>query len=50
MQKMKCSICGHIYDPASGDDDAAPGTEFIALADTWVCPVCLAGKKLFKEI
>jgi len=50
MQKMKCSICGHVYDPDTGDKDAPAGTDFQALPETWVCPVCLAGKTLFRQI
>jgi rubredoxin len=47
---MKCLICGHIYDPEKGDKDAPVGTDFSTLPETWVCPVCSASKKMFKEI
>lgn len=50
MQKMKCGICGHIYDPDTGDIDAPAGTEFSTLPDTWKCPVCLASKKMFSPV
>ena len=50
MQKMKCSICGHVYDPAVGDKDAPAGTDFEDLPQDWVCPICLAAKKFFKPI
>jgi len=50
MKKMKCSICGHVYDPELGDKDAPSGTDFQNLPETWICPVCLAKKSLFREI
>ena len=43
---MKCSICGHVYDPVLGDKDAPAGTDFQSLPEGWVCPVCLAAKPL----
>jgi len=44
-----CSVCGFVYDPAEGDLDheIAPGTEFDAIQDDWVCPVCGVGKDMF---
>ncbi|HPY61171.1 MAG TPA: rubredoxin [Methanospirillum sp.] len=50
MQKMKCSICGHVYDPDKGDKDAPAGTDFQDLPQDWVCPVCLAAKRLFQPV
>ena len=52
MTKWQCTICGYIYDPAEGDVDngIAPGTPFEKLPDSWVCPLCGAGKDLFEEI
>ncbi|ABD40956.1 Rubredoxin-type Fe(Cys)4 protein [Methanospirillum hungatei JF-1] len=50
MQKMKCSICGHVYDPVIGDKDAPAGTDFQNLPQEWVCPVCLAAKRLFRPV
>lgn len=52
MNKWQCSICGYIYDPAEGDvdDGIEPGTPFEKLPDSWVCPLCGAGKDLFEEI
>ncbi|WOX56695.1 MULTISPECIES: rubredoxin [unclassified Methanoculleus] len=47
MQKYRCSVCGHIYDPKTGDAGAPPGTAFEDLPDDWVCPVCLAKKSQF---
>lgn len=51
MKKYKCEVCGYIYDPDAGDPDSgiAPGTPFDAIPDSWVCPVCGAGKSDFIE-
>jgi len=48
--KYICKICGYVYDPAVGDPDNGikPGTSFEQLPDTWVCPVCGAGKDQFE--
>jgi rubredoxin len=52
MQKWKCTVCGWIYDPATGDPDRgiAPGTPFDSIPDTWVCPVCGATKDAFEKV
>ncbi len=52
MNTYRCTICNYIYDPAVGDPDAnvKPGTPFAALPDTWVCPVCGAGKDQFVKV
>jgi rubredoxin len=49
MEQWKCTICGYIYNPETGDSegDIPPGTAFEALPDTWMCPVCGAGKEDF---
>lgn len=39
--KYVCTICGYVY------DEAKEGTPFSALADSWACPVCGAGKGAF---
>lgn len=51
-QKYKCSVCGYIYDSAQGDPASgqAAGTLFSALPETWVCPVCGAGKEQFEAM
>lgn len=41
MNKWICSICGYIY------DESKEGTPFAQLPDTWVCPLCGAGKTSF---
>jgi rubredoxin len=50
MKKYKCTVCGYIYDPATGDKDGgiAPNTPFEELPDTWVCPNCGVGKEMFE--
>lgn len=50
MQKYVCTVCGYVYDPEIGDENAgiAPGTAFDDLPETWVCPLCGAGKDAFE--
>lgn len=52
MEKWECTVCGYIYDPAEGDEQAgiAPGTTFQDLPDDWVCPLCGVGKDDFIQI
>ncbi len=49
MKKYRCTICGHIYDPAEGDPPAgiAPGTAFEDIPDDWTCPICGVSKEDF---
>ncbi len=50
MKKYVCTVCGYIYDPASGDQDSgiAPGTPWEQVPADWVCPVCGVGKDSFE--
>jgi rubredoxin len=52
MKKYACSVCGYIYDPASGDPDNGikPGTAFEDVPDSWVCPICGAEKSVFEPL
>jgi rubredoxin len=52
MKKYVCDVCGYIYDPALGDEDnnVKPGTAFESLPDSWVCPLCGAGKDAFSLV
>ncbi len=52
MKSWQCVICQYIYDPAAGDPDngVAPGTPFEDIPDSWVCPLCGAGKDSFEEM
>jgi len=51
MKKYKCSVCGWIYDPETGDEagDIPAGTAFEDLPAGWVCPVCGATTDEFEE-
>ena len=51
MSKYICSICGYIYDEATGIPEAgiAPGTKWEDLPDDWVCPICGATKTEFEK-
>jgi len=50
-EKYKCSVCGYIYDPETGDDthDIIAGTSFEDLPDDWTCPVCGVDKSFFNK-
>jgi rubredoxin len=52
MSSYECEICGYIYDPSMGDEDAgiAPGTKFEDLPEDWECPICGAPKEEFSPI
>ncbi|HZK35016.1 MAG TPA: rubredoxin [Bacillota bacterium] len=52
MKKYECTVCGYIYDPATGDpdNDVAAGTAFDDIPDVWVCPECGVGKDLFEPL
>lgn len=47
-----CIICGYTYDPEIGEPDNGipPGTPFEDLPDDYTCPICGAGKDLFKKL
>lgn len=51
MQKYVCSICGFIYDEATGypEGGIAPGTKWEDIPGDWVCPLCGATKDEFKQ-
>ena len=51
MDKYKCTVCGYIYDPASGDpDNSVPaGTSWDKVPADWVCPNCGVGKDMFEK-
>jgi flavin reductase (DIM6/NTAB) family NADH-FMN oxidoreductase RutF/rubredoxin len=52
MAKYKCSVCGWIYDPETGDPDGgiALGTPFEKIPDDWQCPMCGASKSEFEKM
>jgi len=52
MEKFKCMICGHVYDPAKGEPKQSleSGIDFADLPAGWTCPVCGAAKEKFKTV
>lgn len=52
LDKYQCLLCSYIYDPLAGDHQGniPQGIPFEDLPDTWVCPVCGAGKDQFAKI
>lgn len=52
MSKFKCSICGFIYDEATGlpEKGIAPGTKWEDIPHDFVCPWCGAAKTMFEEL
>jgi rubredoxin len=44
-----CTVCAHVYDPATDYSPAPPGTHFEDLPASWVCPVCGAPKSAYKK-
>lgn len=51
MSQWCCQICGYIYDPEEGDDEAgiAPGTPFEKLPQQWGCPECGATASNYRK-
>jgi rubredoxin len=52
MWQCQTATCGYIYDPDRGDRKGkiSKGTRFEDLPEDWKCPVCGAGKKMFKPL
>ena len=52
MYQCQTANCGFIYDPDRGNRRAkiAKGTRFEELPAEGICPVCGAGKKMFKPL
>ena len=53
QNRFECRSCGYIYDPAEGNKklDIPKNTPFSAIdGNTFACPVCRAGKNLYKDI
>mmetsp|Transcript_8438 Transcript_8438/g.19128 ORF Transcript_8438/g.19128 Transcript_8438/m.19128 type:complete len:159 (-) Transcript_8438:2397-2873(-) len=50
--KYECEACGYIYEPNKGDKFAgiSPGTSFVDLPETFMCPACRSPKNQFKSI
>lgn len=53
-EMYQCQIvnCGCLYDPDRGDrrGKVPKGTQFKDLGESWCCPVCGAGKRMFKPL
>ncbi|MEG2989345.1 MAG: rubredoxin [Oscillospiraceae bacterium] len=51
MKKYVCTICGYVYDEATGMPEAGipAGTKWEALPPNWTCPICGASKEQFVE-
>lgn len=53
-QMYQCQMvnCGYIYNPAKGDKKGKipKDTPFTQLPETWKCPLCGAGTKMFKPL
>ena len=51
MKKYVCTVCGFVYDEATGHPETgvAPGTIWKDVPKDWVCPICGVPKKDFKE-
>jgi rubrerythrin len=52
MWQCQTVNCGYIYDPDRGDrkGKVPKGTRFEDLPEAWKCPVCGAGKRMFRPI
>ena len=53
QNRFECRSCGYIYDPAEGNKKLKipPNTPFSEIdGNTFACPVCRAGKNLYKDI
>jgi rubredoxin len=51
MDRYVCTVCGYVYDPATGDPEngVAIGIAFADIPDDWVCPECGADKDMFEK-
>jgi pyruvate oxidase len=52
MSRWKCSVCGYIYNEATGESATGTpaGTIFGDLPENWTCPVCGAAKDAFFKL
>ncbi|WP_319523357.1 rubredoxin [uncultured Desulfosarcina sp.] len=52
MYQCQTVNCGYIYNPDKGDRKGKipKETSFEDLPDDWKCPICGAGKKMFKPL
>ena len=52
MYQCQTTSCGCIYNPDKGDrrGKISKDIQFVDVPDEWKCPVCGAGKKMFKPL
>ena len=53
QNRFECRSCGYIYDPTEGNKklNIPKNTSFAEIdGNTFACPVCRAGKNLYKDI
>jgi len=52
MYQCQTVNCGYIYNPDKGDRKGKipKGTQFSDLPEDWKCPICGAGRKMFKSL
>ena len=52
MWQCQAATCGYIYNPDKGDRKGgiAKETSFNDLPDDWKCPLCGAGKDMFRPL
>jgi len=50
MKKLKCMVCGWIYDEALGspEEGIKPGTKWDDVPQDWICPDCGVTKDQFE--
>jgi len=52
MWQCQTGNCGYIYDPDRGDRKGKipKGVKFEDLPEDWKCPICGAGKRMFRRL
>lgn len=50
--KYVCNLCGWVYDEEDGypAENIDPKTPWDEVPEDFECPLCAAGKKLFREV
>jgi len=52
FKTWQCVLCGFTYDEAAGlpGDGIPPGTRWVDVPESWVCPDCSAQKSDFEMV
>jgi len=50
MERYRCKVCGHIYDPEGDPSLELLQEQLEDLPEDWVCPVCGAKKAKFQPV